>query len=233
MAAPSVVRPLRPGDDDAIRRVFRSTLALGRPLPFDLPDMDAYERVSIDWFLGPGRAAAAVLEAEGEVVGYALVALDHESYHRWAVRQAVAWGARAVVQLGLRRGSARARRFIWLRLVDGLANTRAAPPPPGLAPMHFNLARDARALDGGVRLAAHVNDVCRDHGVRGWYGEVNARAGRRAAAFEQFGGRVVARVPSRTMTWLAERPIERLTVMRLNDWPLRGTAPVEGAPVSP
>jgi len=225
MGAPSVLRGLRPGDDDAIRRLFRDTLALGRPLPFDLPDMDAYERLSLDWFLGPGRGAAAVLEAEGAVIGYTLVALDHDAYRRWAVPHAVAWGARTAVQLALGHGSPRARRFTWLRLVDGVVNWREAPPPPQPALMHFNVARDARALDAGVRLAAHVNEVCRVAGVGGWYGEVNARVGRRAAAFEQFGGRIVGRVPNRTMTWLAGRPIERLTVMREIDWPLRGTAP--------
>ena len=87
------------GDDGAVRALFRATLALGRPLPFAVPDLDAYERLSLDWFLGPGRGAAAVLEAEGEVVGYTLVALDHDAYHRWAVPRAVAWGARAVAGL--------------------------------------------------------------------------------------------------------------------------------------
>jgi len=70
-----------------------------------------------------------------------------------------------------------------------------------------------------VRLAQHVNDLCRAHGLSGWYGEVNAPAGRRAQAFTSFGGEVVGRVPSRTMSWLAGRPIERLTVMRRADGP--------------
>ncbi len=122
--------------------------------------MDAYERLSLDWFLGPGRGAAAVLEAEDRVIGYTLVALDHDAYRRWAVPQAVAWGARRrAARAG--PGSPRARHFTWLRLVDGVVNWRHAPPPPQPALMHFNVARDARALDGGVRLAAHVNDVCR------------------------------------------------------------------------
>jgi hypothetical protein len=50
--------------------------------------------------------------------------------------------------------------------------------------------------------------------ISAWWGEINARAGRRVAALGRWGSEVVARQPNRTLTWLADAPVERLTVVR-------------------
>jgi hypothetical protein len=61
-------RPLRPGDDRDIRRVFRATLAMGHPAPLG-PGLDRalrpYERLCLDWYLDGGRDAACVLTSGG------------------------------------------------------------------------------------------------------------------------------------------------------------------------
>lgn len=208
------VRPVGDGDAAPVRALFRATIALGRPLPFDLPDLDAYERLCLDWYLGPGRDAAAVLTEGAEVRGYVLVCLDHTAYRRWAVPRALAWAARVGALLAARRYEPDAATFSRLRLADGVAAWRSAPPPPQPVAMHFNVARGARAGDAGRRLAAHVDRLCRDRGLSGWYGEVNAAAGRRAAALERLGGRVVHRQRNATLSWLTGSPVERLTVER-------------------
>jgi hypothetical protein len=224
------VRPLQPGDDAAVRALFRATLQLGRPLPFELPDMDAYENLSLGWFLGPGRGDAAVLVDGERVLGYTLLAIDRRAFERWILPRALWWGARASVRLLVRRGDPRARRFIWLRIVDGVTNWRQAPPPPEPVLMHFNLAREARSLDGGLRLANWVDDHVRAAGLRGWFGEVNAPAGRRADAFDALGGRVVHRVRNHTLSWLLRRDIYRMTIIRRVGWePLGNRAPAEEA----
>jgi hypothetical protein len=51
-------------------------------------------------------------------------------------------------------------------------------------------------------------------GFPAWFGEMNARAGRRAAALSRWGAEIVGRQPNRTLTWLAGAPVERLTVLR-------------------
>lgn len=189
-----------------MRRLFRATLALGHPLPFAFPGLPAYEALCLDWYLGPGRDDAAVLIAGGEAIGYALVCRDERAYRRWAVPAALAWGAAA-----LPRARGAAGTFVRLRVADGLAARRPAPAP---AHAHVQLAAGHRFGLGGLRLVQHVDACCRAGGVGTWYGEVNARPGRRVAGLEGRIGPVVHRQPNRTLSWLAATPVERLTVVR-------------------
>jgi hypothetical protein len=48
------VRHYTTADEPDVRRIFRHTLSLGRPLPFTLSRMHAYERLCLGWFLGRG-----------------------------------------------------------------------------------------------------------------------------------------------------------------------------------
>jgi len=203
------VRPLRAGDDAAVRALFRDTIALGRPLPFAASGLGAYERLCLDWYLDQGREVAGVLDRGGVVRGYVLVCLDEEAHRRWAVPRAVAWAAGSLLATA---GRGPAARFTRLRVRDAVAAWHAAPPSPYPVHAHFNVARGARAGRAGLALAAHVDEVCRDHGVPGWYGEMNAPAGRRATALEHLGGRVVHRQRNATLSWLAGHDIDRLTV---------------------
>lgn len=104
---------MRMADTGDVRRLFRDTIALGRPLPFVCTALERYEALCLDWYLRP------------EI--------------------------------------------------------------------------DAR---------------CAALGLPGWYGEINAPTGRRALALEVHGARVVHRAHNHTLSWLAQMPIERLTVAR-------------------
>jgi hypothetical protein len=79
---------------------------------------------------------------------------------------------------------------------------------------HLNLRPGLRAGWAGRWLADHVDAVCRRAGAPAWYGEINAPAGRRAAALERLGGEVVDRAPNRTLSALIGAEVERLTVLR-------------------
>lgn len=206
------MRPLRAGDEQAVRRLFRATVAMGKQLPFAYPALPAYEALCLDWYLGAGREAAGVLCVGEDVVGYTLVCLDERAYRRWAAPAGLAWAAAAAARILARRMPAEAVRFERLRLADGFA--RPGFEPPAQAHAHVNLARGVRFGLGGLRLAQHVDDRCREAGLAAWYGEVNALRGRRAIALEARSGRIVARAPNRTLTWLAGAPVERLTILR-------------------
>jgi hypothetical protein len=47
------VRPAKPADRGAIRRLFRATLAGGHPLPFTVPGLAGYGALCLDWYLAP------------------------------------------------------------------------------------------------------------------------------------------------------------------------------------
>ena len=209
-----IVRPLRPGDDDAVRGIFRATLGLGRPVPFPLPGLCRYERLCLDWYLGPGRADAAVVEHDGAVVGYALACTDGSAHARATRRQALRFTAWAVARLATRRLPAPARTFWRLRLVDGWLAWRHAAGGPPPAHAHVNLGRAARNTRAASLLLAHVDARVLAAGLPGWRGEVNAVRGRRRSALERVVGPVIGTVPNRTYSWLAGRPVDRLTVER-------------------
>jgi hypothetical protein len=76
----------------------------------------------------------------------------------------------------------------------------------------------------GKALLDFVDERCRQAGLPGWYGEINAPVGRRASALERVVGPVVHRAPNHTLSWLMDRPVERLTVARTVPTTSSGTA---------
>jgi hypothetical protein len=210
------IRPLRTADEPELRRVFRSTIALGHPVAHDA-GVDAalrpYERLCLEWYLGPGREHASVLRDDDRVVGYALVCVDPDGFARWQQRAGARFAAHVVPRLVLRRYPASIRRFYRLRLRDGWDLWRHSDDRvAGLPHAHFNASTQG-GLPGRL-LADHVDEVVAAAGFDSWYGEMNARAGRRVAALGRWGAEIVARRPNATLTWLTGALVERLTVLR-------------------
>lgn len=216
------IRPLRPGDGLEVRRIFRATIVLGRPLALEYADLVSYERLCVDWYLTAGRAHARVVEQDGEIVGYLLACLDQPAYDAWVRRRAVRWAGRAAYRLATGRLSGDARRFVALRIQDGLTAWREAPPPPFPAHAHLNLSARVRDRGIGHRLAAAMDDMVEAAGLPGWYGEINVPEGGSLRALERDGARVVHRMPNRTFSWLLGTRVHRVTVARsLADRPRR------------
>lgn len=200
-----------PDDDAAVRLLFAQTVALGSALAVRVAGFDLYSALCLDWYLGDGRADAAVLVHGSVVVGYALVCTDPESYRRWVRGRARHIAARFV---GRATYLTHTGRFHRLRLVDGWDLWRNGRGEPAAAHAHVNLAPDHRAGRGGRLLVEHIDRRCRAAAMNGWFGEINAPVGHRAAGLERLGARVVGRAPNRTLSWLAGRAVERLTVVR-------------------
>jgi hypothetical protein len=210
------IRPLRTADEREVRRLFRATIALGHPVS-DQPGVDRalrpYERLCLEWYLGAGRRHASVLRDDGRVVGYALVCVDPEGFQRWQQRAVARYVAHVVPRLALRLYPAPIRRFYRLRFRDGWDLWRHADDRvAGLPHAHFNAIAPG-GLPGRL-LADRVDAVVAGAGFEAWYGEMNARAGRRTAALGRWGAEVVSRRPNATLTWLTGAPVERLTVLR-------------------
>ncbi len=220
-AEPTVVRPLAAGDDAGVRRLFRDTICLGRPLPFAVPQWAAYESLCLDWYLHQGRADAGVLVDDGDITGYALVCTDAGGYQRWQRGQAAQFSYLAATELLTRRMAPDASKFLRLRLQDGWDLWRQGAVTPLAAHAHLNLAPGSRATQAGRQLADHVDRRCRAAGLPGWFGEMNAVVGHRTRALERLGATVVHRAPNHTLSWLLGQPVERLTVARPLPDPVR------------
>ncbi|CAN5301925.1 hypothetical protein BH23ACT9_BH23ACT9_25020 [soil metagenome] len=213
-----VVRALQDGDADQVRTLFAATAAVGRPLLLPAGDLSAYSALCLDYYLEVDGSACGVHVEEGVVTGYAMVALDHAAYERWARPRAVRWAARAVARMPLGLGGTAAAFHFW-RLRDGIATLRAGVAPPMPSHFHFNVDVAHRGLAAGFLLAAHADRVVGAAGLPGYFGEVNVAVGKpgRLAAFERLGARVVHRQHNYTLSWLAGQPVERLTVVRSLD----------------
>lgn len=207
-----VVRPLAQRDEAELRRLFRETLVMGRPLPFALADGGRYEALCLDWYLGRGRPDAAVVELGGQIVGFALVCTDQEAFRRWARVRAARYAAYSLLTLVRTGPRSPIARFHRLRLRDGWVMMRS-PAPVFPAHAHINLRPGQRAGRSGRALLTHVDARCRRAGLAGWYGEINAAVGRRASALGLLGS-IAHRAPNHTLSWLAGRPVERLTLVR-------------------
>ncbi|MEO1061585.1 MAG: hypothetical protein AAFZ07_09220 [Actinomycetota bacterium] len=204
-------RPAEPSDITAIEEIFTATVGLGAPAPFELPA--GYTELCLGWYLGAGRPDAAVLVDEGRVVGYALVCCDEAAHRSWVRRRAVRFGLRSIPAALAPRGDPARKSFVRLRLRDGLA-MGAGPPAPARAHAHVNLLRSVRTGTGGRHLVRHIDSTVASAGLDAWYAEINAPVGRRAPALARLGGEVVHRAPNRTLTALAGRDVERLTLLR-------------------
>jgi hypothetical protein len=209
-------RPLRSSDEPELRRVFRATIALGHPVSLGA-DFDAalrpYERLCLEWYLRAAREQACVLRDGDRVVGYALVCLDPEAFARWQQRAGARFTAQVVPRLLARRYPAAIRRFYRLRLRDGWDLWRHSENRVGGLPHAHMNATTTGGLPGRL-LADHIDAVVAAAGFESWYGEMNARAGRRVAALSRWGAEIVSRRPNGTLSWLTGSPVERLTVLR-------------------
>lgn len=210
----TTLRPLRRRDDDEIRQTFRETLVLGRPVPFPLPEFAAYEALALDWYLTEGRDNCAVVEANERHIGYALVCTRETDFRRWQRAAVARYLRRILPRLATGQISGEARRFYWLRIVDGFLAWRDSPSPDFGAHAHFNVRAGAR---GGLvirDLLEHIDRCCRSQRISDWYGEINAPAGRRARVIERYGMTILHRQDNTTLAWLVGAPVERLTVRR-------------------
>lgn len=206
------VRPSRAGEARDVRRIFRDTLLLGRPLPIDGGFLYAYESLCLDWHLTNGTVLVAV--EDGRVRGYLLACLDQARYERWATRRAVRWAQRALTQIALGELRGDARRFVLLRIRDGLDAWRHAPPAPFGAHAHLNLDASVRDAGIGHRLAAAMDELVATAGLDGWFGELNVPEGRSLGAIEAAGAVVVHRQRNHTFSWLLGQPVDRATIAR-------------------
>lgn len=207
-----LLRDLRPGADDAIiRTLFIQTFCLGRPAQFELPA--AYIDLCLGWYLGPGAHEAAVVEHDGEVVGYALVCSDPNAHHRW-VRRATAAFASSLAPRCLRRDAKQLRAFARARLRDLGAVRASTVLPPMPVHAHLNIVSSQRSGSAAVLLRQHIDHRARLAGAQGWFAEVNAPVGRRLQALERVVGPVTDRRPNHTLTWMTGGAVERLTVVR-------------------
>ena len=209
------VRPLQPGDDDAIARLFDATVLLGSPLSRLPVAFDHYRALSLAWYLGPGRDDAAVAtDTAAEVIGYTLVCADERAAARAGRHHTLTLALRVATEAARGHLDAASRAFYRARARDARALALTRQSPPASVHAHLNVRSGARTLSVARVLVEHIDTRCRLAGHDAWYGELNEREGSRAGALERLGAEIVSTVPNHTLSGLLGEPIRRLTLVR-------------------
>jgi ribosomal protein S18 acetylase RimI-like enzyme len=187
------LRPYRPGDLEAVRRICADTGFLGSPIDPIFEDRELFADYLTGYYTRFEPEALLVCEVDGEVRGYLM------GCRRALLRQAYQFLANFVVAgkalyRCLRRPYNNAsRRFLRWVLMN---SWREVPVTPRNMPhFHMNILPDARSVRNTRALIRTFLDFLRSHDCRSVYGQVVTYSGRRTVSlFRRYGFRVIDRV---------------------------------------
>jgi hypothetical protein len=215
-SAQFVLAPIT-GYEDEVRRIFRATLIVGKPMSANLINFDLYESMCLDWYLIHEPANAAVVLDENHcVLGYALVCLETETYERWLKAKAYKVARKNFIALLLGRMSKVDRQFYSRRFLDSftVALSRSKADIHSEPHAHLNIVPGSRTGGTALTLLEHIDTVCRKSGSNSWVGEVNAMGNKRSKALVRVVGQVIDSKKNRTASHFAGTEVNRLTVRR-------------------
>ncbi|MDE3097403.1 MAG: GNAT family N-acetyltransferase [Chloroflexota bacterium] len=185
----ATVRPYRPEDRDAVRRICFLTGYMGDPADWYWRDERSFADVWSSYYTDAEPESLFVADADGRVVGYLLGCVD--SGRAW---NPVRIGARhAVGRLCLfRPGTA---GFLWRTILDvALGRLLRRPAMEGSfsdprwpSHLHINLLPEARGSGAGRALMTAWLDRLRAVGSPGCHVETLAENGRAIAFFKAMG----------------------------------------------
>jgi len=213
------IRPYRPADRAAVRRICAATAWMGRPAPRLVGDDWIWAEYWTRYFTDrEGRCCWVVQRGgRGEVVGYLTGTADARRFERYLPFLLPGIGCRAVRRrLMCRRESRRA----LLALLGSLARGEPALPPRVKrqfpATFHFNLLPPARRRGLGSRLVQTFLAGMRSAGAGGVHVQTLSLNAPAAAAMKRAGFRLLARRPIRAFAHVDPRPMAAETwVLRL------------------
>jgi len=184
------VRPYRPSDRPAVRRICVETGYLGDPVQWQWRDERSFADLFCGWYTDHAPQTAWVAVRAGRVVGYLLGCADST---------AVPDPVRALVPQVLRRGllvRPGTAAVLWRGLADGVSLMRRGDglPEPVLderwpAHLHIDLLPVARGSGVGARLVRTWLDHLRREGVAGCHLETMAENTAAIGFFERQGFR--------------------------------------------
>jgi len=187
------LRPYRPGDLEAVRRICADTGFLGNPIDPVFEDRELFADYLTGYYTRFEPEALLVCEVDGEVRGYLM------GCRRALLRQAYQFLANFVVAgkalyRCLRRPyNSASRRFLRWVLMN---SWREVPVTPRNMPhFHMNILPDARSVRNTRALIRTFLDFLRSHDCRSVYGQVVTYSGRRTVSlFRRYGFHVIDRV---------------------------------------
>ena len=187
------LRPYRPEDLEAVRRICADTGFLGNPIDPVFEDRELFADYLTGYYTRFEPEALLVCEVDGEIRGYLMGcrrALLKQTY-QFLANFVVA--GKALHRCFRRPYNEASRRFLRWVLMN---SWREVPVTPRNTPhFHMNVLPDARSVRNTRALIRTFLDFLRSHDCRSVYGQMVTHSGRRTVSlFKRYGFRVIDRV---------------------------------------
>ncbi len=185
-----VVRPYRPEDRAAIRRICADTGFLGRPIDPVFEDRELFADYLTGYYTDAEPESTFVCLLDGEVKGYIMGCRFPRRKARYEARMLPGLVLRGVWRYFTRPYHAASRRYVrWI-----LTQARLEVPfsPPDMAHMHFNILPEARSVPALREFINIFLAYLYEQGEKAVYGQVVSYGMRRGERlFARYGFRVV------------------------------------------
>ncbi|HEX8280378.1 MAG TPA: hypothetical protein VF551_03295, partial [Chthoniobacterales bacterium] len=184
------IRPYRPSDREAVRRLCCQTGFLGEPVDPVYEDRELFADFLTTYYTDHEPESSFVLEVDGELRGYLLGSRKPLLNQLYSFYQNLCLSIRALLRY--RRYNDRSRRFIRWIVMNGW---REVPAAPRRTPhFHINLLPDARKMSTTRALLSAYFSYLYRSGEKRVYGQIVTFESRRGERmFERYGFRVMNR----------------------------------------
>ena len=187
------LRPYRPEDRQAVRRICADTGFLGTPIDPVFEDRELFADYLTGYYTRCEPDALLVCERDGEVCGYLMGCRRPLLKQAYQLLANLRVGACALYRCYTRPYNRASRAFLRWVLLN---SWREVPAAPRYTPhFHLNVLPGARSVRGTRALIQAFLSFLRAHGYRRVYGQMVTFATRRGEGlFNRYGFRVVDRV---------------------------------------
>lgn len=188
------VRPYRPADREAVRRICADTGFMGNPIDTVFSDREAFADFFTRYYTDYEPECALVTEDvdTGEVVGYLLgcVRFRYQAMMQvWLMLSRLA--PKVLLRFACGRYNAASREFLYWVLFRSVRET--PPAPRRAAHFHINLLPAYRTGVAGREMVFTFFDLANARGVKRIYGQIQTRDDRRTGFWTRYGFRELSR----------------------------------------
>lgn len=215
MPSDAIIRPYRPSDRDAVRRLCCETGYLGKAIDPVFEDRELFADYLTSFYTDREPESTFVLEQDGEVKGYLMGSRRPllQQFHNFFLNLSLF--ARGIFRYP--RYNKASRAFVRWILLNAWREVPAAPRR--MPHFHFNLLPEVQGLVRSRELLMQFLHHLRAHGETHVFGQVVTFEERRGAGvFERFGFRVVEKREITKYRAHRDEPVYLCTVLKdLND----------------
>jgi hypothetical protein len=188
MPSDAVIRPYRPSDRAAVRRLCCETGYLGQPIDPVFQDRELFADYLTSFYTDREPESCFVLEQDGEVKGYLMGSRRPFLHQIHSFLMNIWLFVRGMMRYP--RYNAASKAFVRWILLNAW---REVPAAPRRVPhFHFNMLPEAQSFGGTRELLVHYLKHLRAHGERQVFGQVVTFEDRRGArVFERYGFQVL------------------------------------------